>query len=224
MRLGSPRLPRCLAATVIDTTISVLAMPGPPVLSPYDPTWRERATRLLSHIEQALQHLGVAEAFDHIGSTSVPGLWAKPYIDLQVRVVEFPEADVLDRALAPTGFVATTGSRPDSPGVYRDIPRGSARVPDEVWRKRLFVRDINGPEAAILHVRLSQSPWGRYTVWFRDWLRANPEACDRYAEFKARAAAEHAGDADYDDYTRAKSVFFDQVQDDFEAWGRTHST
>jgi len=33
-------------------------------------------------------------------------------------------------------------------------------------------------------------------------------------------AAEHAGDADHDDYTRAKTVFFDQVQDEFEAWGR----
>ncbi len=199
-------------------------MPGPAVLYPYNPTWPEQAARLLSDIEQALQPLDVAEAFDHIGSTSVPALRAKPCIDLQVRVVELPEAEVLDRALAPTGFVATPGSRPDSPGVYRDTPRGSEQVPEEVWRKRLFVRDIDGPEAAILHVRLSMSPWGRYTVWFRDWLRAHPEARDRYADFKARAAAEHAGDADYDDYTRAKTAFFDQVQVDFEAWGRSLST
>lgn len=167
-----------------------------------------------------LAPLWVAESFDHIGSTSVPGLLAKPFVDLQVRVEELPEPDVLDQALATAGFVPAPGSRPDSPGVHRDIPRGSEQVPDRVWRKRLFVHDINGPDAAILHVRLSASPWGRYTVWFRDWLRAHPQAQERYAAFKKVAAAEHAGAADYDDYTLAKTAFFDQVQADFEAWGR----
>lgn len=190
------------------------------MLQLYDPDWPRRAARLLAAVERAVEPLGVAESFEHIGSTSVPGLVAKACIDLQVQVSELPRPELLDRALAPTGFVPTTGSRPDSPGVFRDIPRGSEQVPDEVWRKRLFVSDIEGPGAAILHVRLTASPWGRYAVWFRDWLRAHPAARDRYASFKAGVAADHAGDADYDDYTRAKTAFFDEVQDQFEAWGR----
>ncbi len=201
-------------------------MPGPAVLQPYDPAWPRRAAQLLTAVEQAMRPLGVGESFEHIGSTSVPGLMAKACIDLQVVVSELPEPELLNQALAPAGFIPTTGSRPDSPGVHRDIPRGSeherGQVPEEVWRKRLFVHDIDGPEAAILHVRLSASPWGRYAVWFRDWLRAHPEARDRYASFKAGVAAEHAGDADYDDYTRAKTAFFDEVQRQFEAWGRSH--
>ncbi|WP_432489182.1 GrpB family protein [Kineococcus sp. SYSU DK018] len=195
-------------------------MPGPAVLQPYDPAWPGRAAALLAAVEQALEPLGVAESFEHIGSTSVPGLKAKPFIDLQVRVSELPQSGLLDEALAPIGFVPTTGSRPGSPGVYRDIPRGSEVVPDEVWRKRLFVYDVDGPDGAILHIRLASSPWGRYTVWFRDWLRAHPEARDRYADFKTATAAEHAGDTDYDDYTLAKTAFFDQAQAEFEAWGR----
>lgn len=190
------------------------------MLQPYDPDWPRRAAGLLAGVEQALRPLGVAESYEHIGSTSVPGLVAKACLDLQVQVGELPPPEILDRALAPTGFVSTTGSRPDSPGVHRDIPRGSEQVPDEVWRKRLFIADIEGPGAAILHVRLTASPWGRYAVWFRDWLRAHPAARDRYASFKAGVAAEHAGDADYDDYTRAKTAFFDEVQGQFEAWGR----
>jgi dephospho-CoA kinase len=195
-------------------------MPGPAVLQPYDPTWPARATRLLTAVRAALAPLGVAEAFEHIGSTAVPGLPAKAYVDLQVTMSEFPEPAVLDAALAPTGFEPAVGARPDSPGVHRDLPRGAEVVADDVWRKRLFVRDLDGPEASILHVRRSSSPWARYTVWFRDWLRAHPEARDRYAAFKAAAAAEHAGDPDFDDYTRAKTAFFDEVQDEFEAWGR----
>jgi GrpB-like predicted nucleotidyltransferase (UPF0157 family) len=190
------------------------------VLQPHDPCWPVRATRLLTAVQEALAPLGVAEAFDHIGSTAVPGLPAKAYVDLQVRVRELPEPGVLDEALAPTGFVPAVGARPDSPGVYRDLPRGSEVVPDDLWGKRLFVRDIDGPEASILHLRRSASPWARYTVWFRDWLRAHPEARDRYADFKAAAAAAHAGDPDFDDYTRAKTAFFDEVQEEFEAWGR----
>ena len=188
------------------------------MLQPYDPAWPGRAARLLADVERALQPLGLAVTSDHIGSTSVPGLTAKPFVDLQVRVDRLPAAAALDDALAGAGFTPTTGSRPDSPGVYRDIPRGREQVPDEVWRKRLFVHDLEGPGAAILHVRLAASPWGRYTVWFRDWLRAHPDARDRYAAFKARAAAEHAQDADYDDYTRAKTAFFDEVQERFEAF------
>ena len=168
-----------------------------------------------------MRPLGIGVSFEHIGSTSVPGLKAKAYIDLQVVVSQLPRHELLDQALTPTGFVPTTGSRPDSPGVHRDVPRGSEQVPDEVWRKRLFVHDIDGPGAAILHIRLDTSPWGRYTVWFRDWLRADPEARDRYAASKDRAAAEHAGDADYDDYTRAKTAYFDEVQEQFETWGRS---
>ncbi len=194
------------------------------MLQPYDPAWPIRAAQLLAAVEQALKPLGVGQSFEHIGSTSVPGLKAKPFIDLQVRVRALPEPALLDQALAPAGFVPTTGSRPDSPGVYRDIPRGSehesGQVPDEVWRKRLFVHDVDGPRGAILHVRLVASPWGRYTVWFRDWLRAHPQARDRYAAFKTATAAEHAGDADYDDYTLAKTAFFDEAQAEFEAWGR----
>lgn len=199
-------------------------MPGPAVLQPHDPSWPDRASRLLHDVEQALAPLGVAETFDHIGSTAVPGLVAKAYVDLQVRVRELPAPDLLEEALAPSGFVPTTGSRPDSPGVHRDFPRGAEHVADDVWRKRLFVHDLEGPDASILHVRLSASPWGRYTVWFRDWLRAHPEARDRYAAFKTRTAAEHAGDADFDDYTRAKTQFFDAVQEEFEIWGRVRST
>ncbi|WP_369069917.1 GrpB family protein [Kineococcus terrestris] len=104
--------------------------------------------------------------------------------------------------------------------MHRDVPRGSEVVPDDVWRKRLFVRDVDGPQASILHVRLSASPWASHTVWFRDWLRAHPHARNRYAAFKAATAAEHAGDADFDDCTRAETAYFDQVQEEFEAWGR----
>lgn len=65
------------------------------------------------------------------------------------------------------------GARPDSPGVDRDMPRGDETVGVDVWAKRLFVGDGG---STILHVRRQDSPWGRYTVWFRDCRRSYPRS------------------------------------------------
>jgi GrpB-like predicted nucleotidyltransferase (UPF0157 family) len=185
------------------------------VLVPYDETWPHSAAERLADLRRALTPLDPDEQFDyeHIGSTSVPGLAAKPFLDLQVRVPQLPDPDALDAAVRHAGFQVEPGARPDSPGVHRDSPRGSATVPDEVWEKRLYT--ATRPDA-ILHVRRSDSPWGRYTVLFRDWLRAHPEEAADYERTKRELAHQHAGDRDFDDYTRAKTDYFDRVQHRFE--------
>ncbi|MDI6943151.1 GrpB family protein [Microbacterium barkeri] len=192
---------------------------NPARLVAHDPSWSLIAQEELAAVAHALEDVeGGSEAvLDHIGSTSVPGLAAKPFVDLQVRIAPLPAEGALDAAFARIGYRRAHGSRPDSPGVYRDLPRGSEVVADEVWEKRLFVgRD----GMTILHVRRMDSPWGRYAVWFRDWLRAHPDQRDRYEQVKRGLSEENHGKADYDDYTRGKTAFFDEVQASFEAWGR----
>jgi dephospho-CoA kinase len=107
------------------------------------------------------------------------------------------------------------GSRPDSPGVYWDLPRGSTEVHGAVWAKSLFV---NEDATVILHIRRADSPWASHTVWFRDWLRAHPTHRQEYEMVKRDLSAQNAGKSDYDDYTRAKTAFFDHVHDHFERW------
>ncbi|PSL53522.1 GrpB protein [Saccharothrix carnea] len=80
-------------------------------------------------------------------------------------------------------------------------------VPAELYRKRLYFRP-DPAEPAILHVRQLGNPWHRRTILFRDRLRAEPAVREAYEAAKLRAAEMHAGDDDYDDYTRAKSDFF----------------
>ncbi|MHC2998133.1 hypothetical protein OB08_02340 [Microbacterium sp. HJ5] len=150
-----------------------------------------------------------------MGSTSVPGLAAKPFLDLQVRILPLPDDAALSPRLRPLGLERARGARPDSPGVDRDLPRG-APVPDAaVWQKSLFVDEAH---RVIVHIRRSDSPWGEYTVWFRDWLRAHPVERRRYEDLKRELSARERGKSDYDDYTRAKTAFFDKVQDSFEDW------
>jgi GrpB-like predicted nucleotidyltransferase (UPF0157 family) len=190
---------------------------NPAVLVEPDPSWSSQAAQELEEIRATLRDLaGATEArLDHIGSTSVPGLAAKPFIDLQIRIMPLPAHDDLGLRLAPLGFERAWGARPDSPGVTRDIPRGDEQVSDAVWEKRLYVARAR---SVVLHVRRADSPWGRYTVWFRDWLRAHPEARGRYESTKRELSEQNAGKPDYDDYTRAKIAFFDEVQPLFTAW------
>lgn len=190
---------------------------NPAALHSHDPAWAARAAEHLESIRQSLTGLPGAgqAAYDHIGSTSVPGLAAKPYLDVQVRILPLPSHAELTARLEPLGFERALGARPDSPGVGRDIPRGDEQVPDEVWEKRLYAQR---QASAILHVRRADSPFGRYTVWFRDWLREHPAERERYEQTKRELSERNAGKADYDVYTRAKTAYFDEVQRAFTAW------
>lgn len=187
-----------------------------PRLSDPDPRWAEQAATLLRRLAAGLDEAGLAERdLQHIGSTSVPGLPAKPFLDLQLRLPALPEDARLDAIVARAGFVPTEGSRPDSPGVRRDHPRGDEDVPDEVWVKRLYVREDPG---AVLHVRRSDSPWGRHTVDFRDWLRSHPDEVARYAATKRELAERFRDDDHPDNYTVAKTAYFDDVHAAFTTW------
>lgn len=190
---------------------------NPAELVEYRAEWAQQAAQALEKIADAITGLPGQDGakLDHIGSTAVPGLAAKPFVDLQLRLSPLPAEHDLAPLLEPLGFARARGSRPDSPGVDRDLPRGSLPADPRVWQKLLF---WNEGERAILHVRRADSPWGLYTVWFRDWLRANPEARSRYEEIKRTLSAQQIGKADYDDYTRGKTQFFDEVQADFESW------
>jgi GrpB-like predicted nucleotidyltransferase (UPF0157 family) len=84
-------------------------------------------------------------------------------------------------------------------------------------RKRLYVRPDPG-QHSILHVRLLGAPWQADTVAFRDWLRSDPDGRAAYEQAKLDAARAHAADADFDDYTRAKTSFFRSAAQAHGAW------
>ncbi|MDA3624678.1 GrpB family protein [Saccharopolyspora sp. WRP15-2] len=193
------------------------------VVVEHDPAWPARAEHLLRGVRSAFASLAGAEHFvyEHIGSTAVPGLAAKPIVDLQVRMPSLPDLAELADALAPTPFVPARGARRDSPGVYRDTPRPGDRADAALYEKRLFHAPA---EAAILHVRRTDSPFAAFVVEFRDWLRHHPDQASRYEQIKRDLAEQHADAPDYDDYTRAKSAFLDEIQPLMRDWARNRTS
>jgi len=131
-----------------------------------DPDWPRRYDELASRIRTALGWRALQ--LDHVGSTSVPGLPAKPIIDIDLTVADPGREQDYVPALEATGF--------------RLVIR-------EPWWYGHRVLRASEP-AGNLHVFGFDSPELVKHRIFRDWLRGNPQERDRYAAAKHQAAAE----------------------------------
>ncbi|BAJ31777.1 MULTISPECIES: GrpB family protein [Kitasatospora] len=186
--------------------MSSAARPAVLVL-PYDPDWPARAADLAAELRAALGPPAVR--VEHIGSTAVPGMAAKPVYDLQVGVTELAAAERdFDAPLAALGFQG-------SPHRQDHVPAGTDDDPAR-WAKRFWLRrdPAAGPDCN-LHVRLLGSPNERLALLFRDWFRAHPEAVPGYAAFKRTLAA---AVTDLDAYTDVKDPVVDLVTALAEPW------
>lgn len=158
-----------------QTTIEILS---------YDPSW---PVLYQAECDAVIASLGdELVRVSHIGSTSVPGLAAKPVVDLQAEVSILNPPAFYDEALAEHGYESL------------DSHENDLRV---AMRKR---REVS----ANLHVVLAGSWAAQRTILFRDALRADPALVVRYAALKRAVAAESAI---LDDYTHAKTAFIEQV-------------
>jgi len=162
-----------------------LIEPRPPIeVVDYDPEWPERFAAEEARLREALGDEAVR--IEHVGSTSVPGLAAKPNVDIQVSV-----PDVYDRdAYFPLLFRLGYEHVPDTEFVdYPFFGWPSAKAP----------RTFN------LHVCQAGSENERRHLAFRDHLRSDPVARDEYAALKRRLALELGNDIEA--YVAAKDAF-----------------
>ena len=184
--------------------------PDTPTLVTYDDSWPSAAARLIGRISAVLGARAVA--VEHIGSTSVPGLAAKDVIDLQVGVRRLSDADAPEfvKALGDKGF-------PRSEGNDRDVDTVHPSAPDPSrWCKR-FHGSADPGRIVHVHVRETDGPGWRYALLFRDWLRAEGDERDAYAEHKRRLAQSVATTADY---AAAKEPWFVEAFARADAWAR----
>lgn len=164
-------------------------MPRPVVIVDYDLEWPARFQAERAIIEGAIgPHI---VAIEHVGSTAVPGLGAKPIIDIMVGVRRLADADNCIEPLAAVG--------------YQYHPQHEAEMPD----RRYF--DVQtGTRDAHLHMVEFGGPFWRRHIAFRDYLRTHPEALRRYDLLK-RELAQRFG-SDREGYTNAKTEFIRSIE------------
>lgn len=134
------------------------------VLAEYDPAWPELYERERERIERALGE--AALRIEHVGSTSVPGLAAKPVIDMVLVVADSSNEDAYLPALESAGYVL--------------------RIREELDQHRMLVRkDVR----LHLHVYSEDCPEIERMVGFRDRLRASDDDRELYERTKRELAA-----------------------------------
>lgn len=163
---------------------------GPIIIVDYDPAWPDLFERERANLAASLgSHI---VAIEHVGSTAVPGLAAKPIIDLLVGVRDL--ADARSRCIETL--------RASS---YTYMPEYESWLPDELF----FRKGLPGPWTHHAHVMEQSDPGWPRRLLFRDYLRAHRDAAQAYAALKRNLAA--AFNDDIAAYRTAKDAFVGEV-------------
>lgn len=139
---------------------------------PYDPQWPARFEATAAELRRALGANVVA--VHHVGSTAVPGLAAKPVIDVLPVVADLGAVSQAEPALVDLGYE----------------PRGEYGLPG----RRYFVREAGGRRTDHVHVYEADDPAVARHLALRDYLRAHAEEAAQYGALKASVAEQYPHD------------------------------
>ncbi len=154
---------------------------------PYEDSWPARFDAEKALLEAAIGRW-VTGGIHHVGSTAVPGLAAKPVIDILVGVEDLTSSRACFGELAKLS--------------YQYAPY---RTDEMHW----FCKPSSARRTHHLHLVPTASMRYDDELSFRDLLRADPDLAERYQRLKQRLAAEHR--ADREAYTEAKQSFISEA-------------
>ena len=156
----------------------------------WQPAWLTVASVQKTQLQEILAPFGIT-AIEHIGSTSIPGLAAKPVIDLITKAISFEPIDAINTSL----------SRHNWHYVSPEFDKRDYR--------RFFVKVIDDKRVAHLQILLSNSIQWEEQLLFKHRLLNDPVLAEAYANIKKECAEKHKNDREA--YTAAKSWFIQQV-------------
>lgn len=180
----------------IDMTLKTGVATDPIEICAWSPLWLDRFREIGGRLRMALG--GSALRIDHIGSTSIQGLPAKPIIDIQISVADFEPFAPLKTALNDAGYLWQ---------------------PFNAERTKRYFRERVGAERAHVHMRVTGSWHQQTALLFRDYLRASTVEQTAYANLKHALALEHTDNRAA--YTTGKTEHFWSVMRRADDWAKT---
>ena len=164
-------------------------MPEPIVVVPYEARWKIRFEELRAQLTEVLGPL--AGRIEHVGSTAIPGLHAKPIVDLDIVISDSTDIQQVKHRLSGLG--------------YRHV--GDQGVPGREAFERLG-KAARDKDHHLYVCRESADELHRHII-FRDYLLDHPDVANEYGQLKCQLASEFRDDREA--YTQAKSQFINRV-------------
>lgn len=164
------------------------------VIVEYTTAWQEMFTAESLCLNHALE--SVLISIHHIGSTSVPGLAAKPTIDMLAVVQSLNELDTLNHVMLDLGYE----------------PKGELGIVG----RHFFAKGSDDNRTHHVHAYERGHPEIESHLDFRDYLRAHPEQVRRYAELKSKLSEQHRNDVEA--YIEGKSPFIKETIRNARDW------
>jgi GrpB-like predicted nucleotidyltransferase (UPF0157 family) len=162
----------------------------PIILSEHKPVWKKNYLKEKAVIKKAISPENIVR-INHIGSTAVPGLIAKPTIDILVEIRETTDTIKLITDMQKTG--------------YRHLEQ-----PDKPPPQMMFIKGYteNGFKGQVFHVHLRfKGDWDE--LYFRDYILTHPETAEKYGRLKLKLKEKYEHNRDV--YTDAKTDFIKRI-------------
>lgn len=175
-------------------------------LAPYNPEWKSMFESEKTRLAEALKEF--APAIEHIGSTAIEGLGAKPIIDIQIGVREPGHLDKAVPAIINLGYIYCKKYEDELPErrYFFDVENpDNIELPKILYTHNDNIPRMDFPHKHHIHMVMHNSDWWKRHIAFRDYLRNNPDARDAYYNIKAELAQKDWKTVN--DYADAKTEF-----------------
>ncbi|MBS1493556.1 MAG: GrpB family protein [Bacteroidetes bacterium] len=178
---------------------------------PYNPEWKikfEEEKKILSELLKEFN-----PEIEHIGSTAIEGLGAKPIVDIQIGMRKYEDLDAIVDKMIAAGYVYYKKYEDVLPGRRYFVK--AANPNNDTLPKILYTYDDifdrkEHPHLFHIHSVELDSDWWRRHIAFRDYLRNNDNARDEYYKLKVDLARKEWEDKN--DYTDAKTDFVKSIE------------
>jgi GrpB-like predicted nucleotidyltransferase (UPF0157 family) len=166
---------------------------------PPDPTWRDKFEQESKQVARTLGENVIM--VHHIGSTSIPDIYAKPIVDMLVEVKDIHQVESRNAAMEALDYTV----------------KGEFGIPG----RRYFTRDIEGTR--VYHVHTFQTGSAEITrhLAFRDYLTAHPEFAQQYSDLKRSLAKQFP--TDIESYMDGKDGFIKEMERNALEWRASQS-
>ncbi len=169
-------------------------------LYPHEEAWEREAEETIRRLRSLLGD--AAADLQHVGSTAIPGIMAKPIVDIAVGAEDFAAVLARRQPLEEAGFYL----------------RPTSLVNQLLFACGSYYTDEGEEQTHFIHVVEKGGPDWRNYLNFRDYLRAFPEEAKAYEALKLTLAAAAPDDPGREQYTAGKHAFIRRTLEKAAAW------